>query len=80
MVDFSELNKRGGSNKVCSWENFLKKNKKTPLLIRDFRVGFYLKGNRFKGIHFYLGVVQKLRGHDEVGRWSKNVIFFPHSV
>ena len=35
---FSEINKRGGSNKAYSWENFLKKNKKNSMLIRDFRV------------------------------------------
>ena len=34
----SKINKRGGSNKACSWENFLKKNKKNSMLIRDFRV------------------------------------------
>ena len=33
------MNKRGGSNKACSWEFFLKKNKKNSMLIRDFRVG-----------------------------------------
>ena len=38
MASFSEINKRGGSNKACSWENFLKKNKKNSMLIRDFRV------------------------------------------
>ena len=38
MADFSEINKRGGSKKACSWENFLKKNKKNSMLIRDFRV------------------------------------------
>ena len=32
------MNKRGGSNKACSWEIFLKKNKKNSMLIRDFRV------------------------------------------
>ena len=32
------MNKRGGSNKACSWEFFLKKNKKNSMLIRDFRV------------------------------------------
>ena len=38
-VDFSEINKRGGSNKACtSWKTFRKKNKKTSMLIRDFRV------------------------------------------
>ena len=39
MADFSEINKRGGSYKACSWENFLKKNKKNSMLIKDFRVG-----------------------------------------
>ena len=33
-----KFHKRGGSNKACSWENFLKKNKKNSMLIRDFRV------------------------------------------
>ena len=33
-----EINKRGGSNKACSWENLLKNNKKKFMLIRDFRV------------------------------------------
>ena len=38
--DFSpKMNKRGGSNKACSWEFFLKKNKKNSMLIKDFRVG-----------------------------------------
>ena len=37
--NFSKINKRGGSNKACSWEIFLKKNKKNSMLIRDFRVG-----------------------------------------
>ena len=32
------MNKRGDSNKACSWEIFLKKNKKNSMLIRDFRV------------------------------------------
>ena len=32
------MNKRGDSNKACSWEFFLKKNKKNSMLIRDFRV------------------------------------------
>ena len=32
------MNKRGGFNKACSREIFLKKNKKNPMLIRDFRV------------------------------------------
>ena len=32
------MNKRGGSNKACSWEIFLKKNKKNFMLIREFRV------------------------------------------
>jgi hypothetical protein len=37
--DFSpKMNKHGGSNKACSWEIFLKKNKKNSMLIRDFRV------------------------------------------
>ena len=27
---------------------------------------------------FTLGVIQKLRGQDEVGRWSRNVYFCPH--
>ena len=35
------MNKRGGSNKACSWENFLKKNKKNSMLIREFRVCGY---------------------------------------
>jgi hypothetical protein len=35
---FSEINKRVDSNKICSWENFLKKNKKNSMLITDFRV------------------------------------------
>ena len=38
VAGFSEINKRGGSNKACSWEIFLKKNKKNSMLIRDFRV------------------------------------------
>ena len=25
MAGFSEINNRGGSNKACRWENFLKK-------------------------------------------------------
>ena len=33
VAGFSEINKRGGSNKTCSWENFLKKNKKNSMLI-----------------------------------------------
>ena len=37
-ADFSEINKCEGSNKASSWENFLKKNKKNSMLIRDFRV------------------------------------------
>jgi len=32
---FPKSNKRGGSNKACSWEIFLKK--KNSMLIRDFR-------------------------------------------
>ena len=32
------MNKRGGSNKACSLEFFLKKNNKNSMLIRDFRV------------------------------------------
>ena len=32
------MNKHGGSNMACSWEFFLKKNKKNSMLIRDFRV------------------------------------------
>ena len=35
MAGFSEINKRGGSNKACSWGNFLKKNKKNSMFIRD---------------------------------------------
>ena len=35
---FLKINKRGGSNKACSWKNCLKKNKKNSMLIRDFRV------------------------------------------
>ena len=31
-------NKRGDSNKACSWDFSLKKNKKNSMLIRDFRV------------------------------------------
>ena len=38
MAGFSEINKREGSNKTCSWEIFLKKNKKNSMVIRDFRV------------------------------------------
>jgi hypothetical protein len=38
VAGFPEINKHGGSNKSCSWENFLKKNKKNSMLIRDFRV------------------------------------------
>ena len=34
MAGISEINKPGGSNKACSWEHFLKKNKKNFLLIR----------------------------------------------
>ena len=37
MACFSEINKRGGCNKPCSWEKFLKNNKKNSMLIRDFR-------------------------------------------
>ena len=33
MAGFSEINKRGDSNKACSWENVLKKNKKNSMLI-----------------------------------------------
>ena len=36
MADFSEINKRGGSNKAYSWRKFIKKNKKNSMLIRDF--------------------------------------------
>ena len=32
------MNKRGDSNKACSWEFCLKKNKKNSMLIREFRV------------------------------------------
>ena len=32
VPDFSEINEREGSNKACSWENFLKKNKKNSML------------------------------------------------
>ena len=32
------MNKRGDSNKACSWDFSLKKNKKNSMLIRDFRV------------------------------------------
>ena len=39
MAGFSEIDKRGDSNKAFSWENFLKKNKKNSMLIRYFRVG-----------------------------------------
>ena len=38
MGESSKINKRGGSNKGCSWENFLKKNRKNSMLIREFRV------------------------------------------
>ena len=38
VAGLAEINKRGGSNKTCSWEHFLKKNKKISMLIRDFRV------------------------------------------
>ena len=34
------MNKHGGSNRACIRENFLKKNKKNSMLIRDFRVLF----------------------------------------
>ena len=39
VADFSETNKRWGSIKACSWENFLKKSKKNFTIIRYFRVG-----------------------------------------
>ena len=42
-------NKRGGSNKACSCENFLKKNEKNSMLIRDFRV----PSNHFKDSMFW---------------------------
>ena len=32
-ADFSEIDKRGGSNKARSWEHFLKKNKKNSCLL-----------------------------------------------
>ena len=38
LVDFSEINKRGGSNKAFCWENLLKKNKKNFTLIKELRV------------------------------------------
>ena len=37
MAGFSEINQRGDSNNACSWENFLKKNKKNSMLNRDIR-------------------------------------------
>jgi hypothetical protein len=38
VSDFSEINKRGGSNKACSWEKNVRKNKENSMPIRDFRV------------------------------------------
>jgi hypothetical protein len=37
VAGFSEINKRGGSNKTFSWEKFLKKNNKNSMVIKDFR-------------------------------------------
>ena len=34
---------------------------------------------KYAAIIFSVGVVQKLSGHDEVGRRSKNAFFCPHS-
>ena len=48
MVSFSEIDKRGGSNKACSWKFFLKKNKKNSKLLRDFRVGCLIALNEYK--------------------------------
>ena len=46
VAGLSEINKRanrrGGSKKAC-WENFLKKNKKNSMLIREFRVPTYVE-------------------------------------
>ena len=33
------MNKCGGSNKACSWDNFFEKNKKNSMHIKDFKVG-----------------------------------------
>ena len=30
---FSKINKLGGSTKACSWENFLKRNKKNSMFL-----------------------------------------------
>jgi hypothetical protein len=37
-IEVAKSRAGGGSNKACSWENFLKKNKKDSMLIRDFIV------------------------------------------
>ena len=50
------MNKHGDSNKACSWEFFLKKNKKNSMLIRDFRV-VYLATSQF----FYMAMNPRLR-------------------
>ena len=56
MAGFSEINKCGGFNKACSWDNFLKKNRKNVMLIRDFRV--LLRWSRF--FTFWTNYIQNL--------------------
>ena len=36
------MNKRGDSNKACSWDFFSKRIKKNSLIIRDFRVPLFI--------------------------------------
>ena len=57
MACFSKINKRGGSNKAGIWENFLKKNKKNSMLIREFRVfsiDLYLMNEMFNAWFSYV--------------------------
>jgi hypothetical protein len=50
VAGLSKINKRGGYNKACSWENYLKKNKKNSTVIRDFRVHRLIDENVLKWI------------------------------
>ena len=55
--------------------------KKLPLYFKGASRIYYkeLKGMCYVKNMFYQGVVQSLRGQDEVGSWSKNVNFCPRS-
>ena len=60
------MNKCGGSNKACSWDNFLEKNKKNSMHIKDFKVGLIGSITSFRVLRESISLIKSCANYENL--------------